>query len=111
MNDLDNIYRRMAVCERRNRVLGLINCLLVIALVGLAVGSCRSGSSLTVSELAVVDSKGIVRARIAGNLPDVIAVGKRVARGQQAAGLLLYDDTGLERSGYVTLSPSRIAAL
>jgi hypothetical protein len=59
----------------------------------------------------VVDSKGIVRARIAGNLPDIITVGKRIARGQEAAGILLYDDTGLERSGYVTLTPSRNVGL
>jgi len=32
--------------------------------------------------------------------------GKPVPRGQDAAGLLLYDATGVERGGYVTFAPS-----
>ena len=63
-------------------------------------------TSLRVSELVVVDSKGIERVRIAGDLPDAIIGGKRMPRGQQAAGVLLYDGRGSERSGYVTFEPS-----
>lgn len=63
-------------------------------------------TSLRVSELVVVDSKGVERVRIGGELPDALIGGKRVPRGQQAAGVLLYDGTGGERSGYVTFEPS-----
>jgi hypothetical protein len=53
-----------------------------------------------------VDSKGVERVRIGGDLPDAVIGGKRVPRGQQAAGVVLYDATGGERSGYVTFEPS-----
>lgn len=63
-------------------------------------------SSLGVSELVVVDPKGAERVRIGGDLPDAIIGGKRVPRGEKAAGVLLYDGGGQERSGYVTFEPS-----
>lgn len=63
-------------------------------------------TSMRVSELVVVDSKGVERVRIGGDLPDAIIGGKRVPRGQQAAGIVLYDGSGGERSGYVTFEPS-----
>ena len=47
---------------------------------------------LSVSELDIVDSKGVVRARLAGNLPETYANGKPIGRG--AAGMLLYDASG-----------------
>ena len=59
-------------------------------------------SSLKVSELVVVDPKGVERVRIGGDLPDATINGKRVPRGEKAAGVLLYDTTGQERGGYVT---------
>jgi hypothetical protein len=65
-----------------------------------------SPTSLRVTELVVVDSKGVERVRIGGELPDALIGGKRVPRGQQAAGVLLYDASGGERSGYVTFEPS-----
>ncbi len=58
--------------------------------------------SLRVSELVVVDPKGVERVRIGGDLPDATINGKRVPRGEKAAGVLLYDTTGQERGGYVT---------
>jgi len=58
--------------------------------------------SLKVSELVVVDPKGVERVRIGGDLPDATINGKRVPRGEKVAGVLLYDTTGQERSGYVT---------
>lgn len=68
-------------------------------------------SSLRVSELIVVDPKGAERVRIGGDLPDAIIGGKRVPRGEKAAGVLLYDGAGQERSGYVTFEPSGNVAL
>lgn len=62
---------------------------------------------LTVSELAVVDADGVVRVRVGGDLPDAVIDGRRIGRGgEKVAGVMLYDDTGQERGGYVTFSPS-----
>jgi hypothetical protein len=61
---------------------------------------------LRVKELVVVDKKGIERIRIGGDLPDAVIAGKRIPRGEKAAGILLYDGTGQERGGYVTWEPS-----
>lgn len=69
----------------------------------------KKPSVLTVSEIAVVDAKGVVRARLGGNLPPAMRNGKPVPR-PQPAGLLLYDDTGQERGGYLTF-PGRQVAL
>ena len=68
-------------------------------------------ASLRVSELVVVDPKGVERVRIGGDLPDAIINGKRMVRGEKAAGVLLYDGSGQERSGYVTFEPSSNVAL
>jgi hypothetical protein len=67
----------------------------------------KKPSVLTLSELNVVDSKGVVRARIAGNLPETYSNGKPVGRG--AAGVLLYDAAGIERGGYVTFANDHVA--
>jgi hypothetical protein len=64
-----------------------------------------------VRELIVVDDSGTVRARMGGNLPDAIYHGRRMRRGDQAAGVLLYDRDGLERGGYVTFDRSGVVAL
>jgi hypothetical protein len=68
----------------------------------------QSPSRLIVSELTVVDSKGVVRARIGGDLPDAVIKGKTYPRGQAAAGILLYDTTGEERSGYITFASGHV---
>jgi hypothetical protein len=62
--------------------------------------------SLRVSELVVVDPQGVERVRIGGDLPDAVINGKPIPRGQKVAGVILYDGTGQERSGYVTFEPS-----
>ncbi len=67
-------------------------------------------SELSLRTLRIVDERGVERVRIDGHLPDVVN-GKRVTRGEQAAGLIIYDDAGDERGGYVTFSPSRNAVL
>src|SRR5207248_2687837 len=66
---------------------------------------------LTVSEVDVVDAKGVVRARLGADIPDAVVNGQVRHRGQKAAGLMLYDDTGQERGGYITFSPGRQVAL
>ena len=67
--------------------------------------------SLRVSELVVVDPKGVERVRIGGDLPDAVIDGKRVPRGEKVAGVMLYDGSGQERGGYVTFEPSGNIAL
>jgi hypothetical protein len=57
---------------------------------------------LTVSEVDVVDAKGVIRARLGGDLPDAVIEGKTIKRGGNPAGLMLYDNSGQERGGYVT---------
>jgi len=61
-----------------------------------------------VSQINVVDANGTIRARIGGDLPDAVIQGKQRPRGQKIAGILLYDDTGQERSGYVTGSSGNV---
>ena len=62
----------------------------------------RRPDVLEVRELRVVDSGGVERVRIAGNLPDPIIQGKRVPRQGAIAGVLIFDADGDERGGYVT---------
>ena len=110
---------RIDALESRVRLLLGINVLLVLgfgvaALTGFTRGHSEKSlavDSLTVRDLVVVDSGGTVRARLSSSMPDAIIRGRRVRRGQDAAGLMLYDDLGQERGGYVTFAPSRSIAL
>jgi hypothetical protein len=117
------IIQRLLACEtqcRRSRMWLRFHVALTVTLILLLAWSCtsfpadRSKSeppSLRVSQIVIVDNRGVERVRIGGDLPDAIVQGKRVPRGSQAAGLLLYDGTGQERGGYLTFSPSGNAAL
>jgi hypothetical protein len=117
------IIQRLLACEaqcRRSRMWLRFHVALTVTLVLVLAWNCtsfpvdRSKSelpSLRVSQLVIVDNRGVERVRIGGDLPDAIVQGKRVPRGSQAAGLLLYDGTGQERGGYLTFSPSGNAAL
>lgn len=117
---------RLAACERHirmlRRALGISTSLLAgaafLAITGFAARSDASNrkspttaDSLRVRELIVVDDSGTVRARVGGNLPDAVYHGRRMPRGDQAAGVLLYDRDGLERGGYLTFDRSGMVAL
>jgi len=112
MLDINSV--RIARLERRNRLLtpwSLVVTALALAMpltdsFGLRVAAQDKPKALSVSELAVVDERGTLRVRIGGQLPDAVLNGKILPRGQKAAGVLLYDETGQERSGYVTFAPS-----
>jgi hypothetical protein len=67
--------------------------------------------SLRVHQLIVVDTDGTVRARVGAHLPDAVLNGRPLPRGDVAAGVLLYDHTGMERGGYVTFNSSGSVAL
>jgi len=116
----DTAVARLEALERRHRRLMMMNviglCILagaVLLQAGFTVRAQEKADpkSLVLSELAIVDDSGKVRLRLGGNLPDAVANGKTKPRGQRAAGILLYDGTGVERSGYVTLEPSGNVAL
>jgi hypothetical protein len=109
-----DIEQRILACENENaRLRKLIlrqNFLWIIVLllaagVGAAAASVERATfgTITANEVAVVDAKGIVRARLGGDLPDAVMADGRVAkRGSKAAGLIIYDEQGIERGGYVT---------
>ena len=52
-----------------------------------------------------------MRVRLSGRLPDATIEGRRVVRGDDVGGLMLYDDKGVERGGYVTFNKSGNVAL
>src|ERR1044071_2064487 len=79
----------------------LIGILVVMNLALLTIAAApKKPSVLTVSEINVVDEKGVVRARIAGHLPEVYEKG----RPRVASGFMIYDAAGHERGGYVTIA-------
>lgn len=116
---MENQDSQLQALEQRTRKLerwlrlSVCSWLLTFGLVGVSAWTWQTPTpqtaaptSLRVSELVVVDPKGVERVRIGGDLPDAIIGGKRVPRGEKAAGVLLYDGGGQERSGYVTFEPS-----
>ena len=106
-SNFEALERRTQRLERALRI--SIAAWLSLAALAVCAFTMRSGyqqsatpQSLKVSELVVVDPKGVERVRLGGDLPDATINGKRVPRGEKAAGVLLYDTTGQERGGYVT---------
>jgi hypothetical protein len=100
---------RIALLERRCRRLMGLQLLVVVTFVAHIAWSrwetraaAQTGpQAITVSSIDVVDPAGTVRVRIGGALPGEVRNGKRIQR-PPIAGVLLYDETGRERSGYVT---------
>jgi hypothetical protein len=106
---------RVAASERPLHILIVLN---IAVLVAIASATCRTTAAnepkpqvLTVSEVDIVDAHGVIRARLGADLPEAVKNGKRVPRPQKPSGLLLYDDTGQERGGYMTFTPGRQVAL
>ena len=100
--------------ERRLRFVSVAVGLLLLALVGVGTLAWQQNAppdELRLRSLVIVDENGVERIRLGGELPDAVIQGRRVPRGARAAGILLYDDTGQERGGYVTFSPSGNVAL
>lgn len=111
--EMEEILSRLAECEARYRQLrvflfrGALALVLLLVLGILSLGwllrrPMPVADSLQLKDLVIVDDQGVARVRLGGRLPDPIMNGKSVPRGQQVAGLLLYDDTGQERGGYLT---------
>jgi len=73
-----------------------------VAVAGVAVKDAVFGT-IKARELVVVDAKGTIRARVGGDLPNAVMAGGRVSdRGTKAAGMIIYDEEGIERGGYIT---------
>ena len=106
---------QLAVIEARLHrvtvVLAVLAVISILLLVAFAWTRFSQPDALRLRALSIVDDRGVERVRIAGQLPDAVVNGKRVPRGEPAAGVLIYDDAGEERGGYVTFAPSRNAVL
>src|SRR5436190_23954400 len=83
----------------------MINRALLAANLALLLAAMHPGKppSLTVSALNVVDSKGVVRLRLSGDLPGTVNGKER-----DLAGLLIYDKSGHERGSYVTNANNQV---
>lgn len=92
---------------KKNALIGIL-VVLNLALLTIAAAP-KKPQVLTVSEVDIVDAKGVIRARLGADLPDAVVDGKTVKRGGNPAGLMLYDNTGQERGGYVTFPNGYIA--
>lgn len=112
---MTTLEQRIQACEESNarlrkqlarqRSMWLFTTFLVAGGGAIAGGSLKQASfdSISAREIAVVDGKGVIRARLSGDLPDgVMANGHVAKRGSKAAGVMLYDEQGIERGGYVT---------
>jgi len=121
---VNSIEARILACEQENarlrKRIARQNSLWMVGLLLLAGGGAIAGTSLKnaifdtvrAKEVVVVDAKGIVRARLGGDLPDGVMAGGHVAkRGTKAAGLIIYDEEGIERGGYATLETGSNAVL
>lgn len=121
---MPDIESRLRACELENARLrkriarqniGWIAGLLLLAGGGAIAGSSLKNAvfdSITAREVVVVDTKGTVRARMAGDLPDAVMAGGHVSkRGTKAAGYIIYDEEGIERGGYATLDNGSNAVL
>lgn len=107
--DLASLQSRAEHLERRMRSTQVTGALTIVLLTLYACAARVDGETsptppqvLRVQELEIVDTAGVVRARLGGNLPDAVIQGRTVSRGDNAAGILLYDNTGQERGGYLT---------
>lgn len=112
---MTSLEDRIRDCEqesaRLRKRLTLQNRLWLLALLlaggggAIASGSLKQAifDSVKTKEVIIVDANGTVRARLGGDLPDAVMANGRIAkRGSKAAGLMIYDEQGIERGGYVT---------
>jgi hypothetical protein len=105
------LLARVEACERANRRLtAALAIVIVLALGGLA-ATRAAPDVVRANTVEVVDHNGVVRARMAGDLPDAVIGGRRIQRGSGVGGVIIYDSTGQERGGYVTFHNGGNAAL
>jgi hypothetical protein len=109
MNDLETRLNSLEV--RHKRMVRGLWVLAAIVLAGIVVLRERPVAAsapedpreiLRVKGLVIVDENGTERVWIGAPLPGQLVRGKREQRPSRQAGIVLYDDKGIERSGYVT---------
>ena len=61
--------------------------------------------------VVVVDEHGVQRVHIGAPVPDPITLGKVTKRDEPASGVIIYDDKGNERGGYVTSGGNALLTL
>ena len=100
-----DVLARLEACERQSKGLARTLGISILALGVVAAiawpsraipASAAQGPAapLRVSELVVVDAKGVERVRIGGQLPTAVVDGKPGPGDGRAAGIVLYDETG-----------------
>src|SRR5512135_925068 len=108
LQDIRRELKRLARVTRRLRTALALTLVVLTAAVaaliarGLVRPEIPADRILTLRGLAIVDARGVERVRIQAPLPDPLILGKRFPRGGPVSGVILSDDEGNERSGYVT---------
>lgn len=113
-----DLSSRLETLERKNRRLHvLVGILLAVVVAGAVAlyatdaGATDAGAAARIvraEQVVIEDANGVVRARLGADLPDAVVDGRRIPRGAEASGLLLYDQNGHERSGYVTFDNGNV---
>ena len=119
---MTSVEQRVATCEAmltrqrkiiRSQWVGFPAALLLVA-AGAAFAektTTKQSGSLVVKKIAIVDKAGVVRARLAGDLPPGHNASGHIFKRPMTAGLVIYDEQGIERGGYVTQAPESNALL
>ncbi len=108
----DKLSVRITRIERINRFLLVVvsvQFILMVAFFAFIYQNNHESDQLKAKALIIVDEKGIERVRIAGTMPNAVINGKEVKRGDSAAGVMLYDQDGQERGGYLTFGNGHVA--
>jgi hypothetical protein len=121
---LNSFEDRLLACEQENtrlrKRIARQNIVWLSGLLLLAGGAAVAGTtiknaifdSIRAKEIVVVDAKGVIRARMSGDMPDAVYPDGRVSkRGSKAGGFMIYDEEGTERGGYVTMDNGSNAML
>jgi hypothetical protein len=107
--EVENQRLRTALRRQKLLWLGILCLAAVFTTVAASSRAVSTFDSIDAKEIIVRDGKGVIRARISGEMPDAVINGKVVDRGSKAAGFMVYDKTGQERGGYVTFENGNVA--
>lgn len=108
-SEFQSLVERTKKLERRLKI-STVGWLMTVGLLLLPAWAWQATSAssdklpdtLRLRQLTIVDGNGTERVVIGAPVPEPIMLGKRFTRGGKASGILLFDEEGNERSGYVT---------